>query len=1481
LVNTSPTILSYLWGGAGAGAGPSRGLDADLLTAWAAAKAGVGVDAAAVTQDPNAPLAPAWTPGVSPSEEVLVQRALANKAFFNMGAKLYNDLGATGDYRRLFALYSGLTTLQALAGRAEDGTLSKFQRTENSAQFARGLTELEAFFAQQQFADMRLAQGDRVDAAQTTLALPSRSEDYVTGVIHKGGLYATVSGLAADAKFNIVATSFGGTVRNVAIDLSEMASIPRTLGNVVSFINNKLSAAGASSRLEAVDQTPKTNTIIVAGKPVTTTYTGSKQYALKVDVRAGETVAFEAVGAAPAFYAVGTTASGARLIKLEDVGGTAGQPVWLSRPDATGDPIGAYVATGWLGAGAPYSTPPADATEQRTQALLSDGANNFEDKLREGGEAVLKLELADGRAISVSTAWRSDDLEAWRVRAGETQDQGIADDLAERLTQLLHEQGVAAGVEVWENGTDIGFSVFTGDGVRASGLTISGKAATLEMIVPPGMVGGLRDGVFARRFEAAGVADASELFVGAQTFAITAGSTTQLITIDGGDAGIDAVALVDQLNTKLREKGLAAAASLVDVGGALTFRLDALHDTLAVSATINGTEHDGVLQAPGAWASGGLPTASAGQPFGDAVRSYAVAGGSPLLSYTGALDIELVVATPTGNKTVTVSVSAAERAADPDPSPGQWSAALQARLDEALNAAGVYVSAAGGDLATWSVAESSGQRIESVSINGVALTLEGAAPPLGLGGAFSAERSFTSDLAATGVSDDVAALIADQTVSITLDTVWGQRTVSAMLQAGDPRTLESAAMRLNEALAAEGFDVGVAAVALSSGGAGLRVVTGASHTVRGASGVSLGGNAHAFTLDPIDSVSAADDPVSALHVAERASRGAAVTETTGASTFTAPSANASGWFPGRAFDVAVGGGAEVATARAVATAADGSVYVLADLSGDSESRAIKGGRDVALLKYDSAGKLAFTQMLGATQSASGFALAVSADGKVAVAGAVEGALSNTNPAAGGTDSFVTLFEADGRELWTARRGASGDDEVSAVAFAPDGGVIVAGRTESAFTGQIALGGSDGYVRGYSADGAALFTRQFGTSGGDAATALVVRDDGAGGIEIFTGGVENNRGVIRSFTYSATAGFSAGATRDIGYFYKGAINALAIDGSSLFVGGAIGADRLTIGGVSQAAVAGQEGFVARFDADLVSTGLDRATYLGSAQDDAVQSLAIVNGEVYAAGVAGGVLMGSGAANAKMSFLTRLGDAGEAAWTRTFSSAGGLLSLTGLAVDPSGASALDVLGLPRGQVAARDSGALVDRSALRVGDEFRIGGDGGRLSTIKISAADTLSSLVAAINRAIAGAGRAELVRENGAERISITARDGNALRLEPGRDGRDALGGLGLTQGIVAANRAGRGSLKSYGLGLIAAELKLDSKESIARTKAELSAAVSIVRQAYEALLNPNAKAQTDEEKALERRRQNAGPAPQYYLDQLANYQAALARLGGG
>ena len=107
--------------------------------------------------------------------------------------------------------------------------------------------------------------------------------------------------------------------------------------------------------------------------------------------------------------------------------------------------------------------------------------------------------------------------------------------------------------------------------------------------------------------------------------------------------------LMEKLNEQLRSKGIAAAAYLDDNGGALDFRVDALHDVIGVSAVLNDTDNDTVIQAPGAWANGGLPVSGPGELFANSIRTYNAAS-SPLLTHTGALDLQIVVGTPTGQK---------------------------------------------------------------------------------------------------------------------------------------------------------------------------------------------------------------------------------------------------------------------------------------------------------------------------------------------------------------------------------------------------------------------------------------------------------------------------------------------------------------------------------------------------------------------------------------------------------------------------------------------------------------------------------------------------------------------------------------------------------------------------------------------------------------------------------------------------------------
>ena len=243
---------------------------------------------------------------------------------------------------------------------------------------------------------------------------------------------------------------------------------------------------------------------------------------------------------------------------------------------------------------------------------------------------------------------------------------------------------------------------------------------------------------------------------------------------------------------------------------------------------------------------------------------------------------------------------------------------------------------------------------------------------------------------------------------------------------------------------------------------------------------------------------------------------------------------------------------------------DGSLWLVADVESGPDNQPIKGSQDVALLKYDTAGRLIATRTLGAASSASGFALAVDADGTVAVAGSVTGSLNTSTTDAGKTgeaatvaDSFVTVFDKDGQEQWTQRRGARAADEATSVTFGANGLVYIGGRAKSALTGSTAIGGWDGYVQAFKAGepyptagivSKAIGQAQFGTGSDDGVDAVTV--DGS---SLYTAGVENGRAVVRRFTLDASGVPSLASTRDLGVI-AGEIAGLSVSNGKVILTG---------------------------------------------------------------------------------------------------------------------------------------------------------------------------------------------------------------------------------------------------------------------------------------------------------------------------------------
>jgi hypothetical protein len=585
--------------------------------------------------------------------------------------------------------------------------------------------------------------------------------------------------------------------------------------------------------------------------------------------------------------------------------------------------------------------------------------------------------------------------------------------------------------------------------------------------------------------------------------------------------------------------------------------------------------------------------------------------------------------------------------------------------------------------------------------------------------------------------------------------------------------------------------------------------------------------------------------------------------------------------------------ANVTAVRSTQVGADGSVYLLADVKGAVSGQGIDGTQDVALLKYDSAGHLIYTRTLGASDTATGLSLAVSANGQVAVAGslkgdllgATEGALNSgaTGSFADNTDSFVTLYDAGGQEVWTQRRGARLNDEANQVAFSGDGATVyVAGRAQGQMpAANSPIGDYDGYIEGFTTDASgapkATFTQDFGSSGPDKPQGMVVN-----GNNLITASVENGHAVLRTFDISSGQPAQT-ATRDLGDLQGGSIAGLSMAGGKLVVAGTTSNGALSAGTITQAASGGSDAFVAQISADLSTQPSDAIAYYGGAGDDRATSLAVSGGQVFIAGVAGTDLPNQPAVGKQDGFLASIDvSSGAVTWSRRFTGKDGVTAPSAIAAAPTGASVLDRLGLPTGTLTTSDSQELVAQSSLRPGEQFTIKAGGGIARTITIDPGETFDTLVQKINRASGFEATASVFHNlDGTKQLKIVPTYGEiTVQVGPGPQGKDALPTLGLSEGTINLTTVTKGKVmpadggpKIYGLGL-SQNLNLSDPTQITHALAQVSSAMGVVRTAFRDL-------STLENPPPANAGNANGQVPAYLQNQLANLQAGLARLAGG
>jgi hypothetical protein len=540
------------------------------------------------------------------------------------------------------------------------------------------------------------------------------------------------------------------------------------------------------------------------------------------------------------------------------------------------------------------------------------------------------------------------------------------------------------------------------------------------------------------------------------------------------------------------------------------------------------------------------------------------------------------------------------------------------------------------------------------------------------------------------------------------------------------------------------------------------------------------------------------------------------------------------------------------TAQAIATDAAGFSYVVGTTSGDLQSNRSNGTPDLFLTKTDSEGTVVWQRSLGASGATQGAAVSVSASGDITVAGTVSGSFDG---ASSDGDMLVAQYNAQGDEKFATVVHALGADTASAVAVGAGGAIFVGGKS--------ATGGGDAFLARLDSTGKLIERRTIDGGGSESIKALAIGHDG--NLLALT----NENGDARLRSISATTLATDLGSLSLGHADARAI-AVAADGTIAVAGATSSA---LAGAQVNAMAAGRDGFVSRIDSALSGAS---TSYIATAGDDQVDSVAFMNGALYAGGRTTGDLVGA-RRGAVDGFVSRLdASSGAVQSSSQFGQSALRTEPVRIAAASGGDSVLGALGLHRGTLNPENSIKLVAQTSLRAGDEFSLRVQGGAAKKVVIEADDTMATLADRIRRLTGSKATVTTALVSGAMVLRIDAKTGSSIALVAGATDKDALAKLGLDPArlsvpvITPSNAPKVHPGGNFGLALTEA-LNITTSKDAAASLTVIKNAISTTQTAYRSLYWDAGKA------ALTNGSTSTAMTPAQSA-QLASYKAALARL---
>lgn len=536
-------------------------------------------------------------------------------------------------------------------------------------------------------------------------------------------------------------------------------------------------------------------------------------------------------------------------------------------------------------------------------------------------------------------------------------------------------------------------------------------------------------------------------------------------------------------------------------------------------------------------------------------------------------------------------------------------------------------------------------------------------------------------------------------------------------------------------------------------------------------------------------------------------------------------------------------------ASGIVTDANGYSYVVGTTEGDLGANLADGNKDLYLSKLDSQGKVVWQQTLGLASENTGAAVSIAPNGDIVVAGTVNN---------GQNDMLVARFEASGAEVFSTTIARTGNENASAVVVGNDGSIYVGGS--------VSTGGGDASVVRLDATGRVSDRLTLGSEGSsDKVNALALDQNGDLLVLWRDDSLNSTLTRVQSDDFTIQLGSVALGTSDARTMAVSDSGEIAIGGST---------KNALAGTQVNARSSGTDGFVTRIASDLTNL---RTTYVASSEDDQIDSVTYMGSDLYVGGRTSGAIGVATRIGAVDGFISRINDTtGAIEMTNQFGRKTTRTEPVRISAIEGGDTVLGALGLARGTINGGEASALTAQTSLRAKDSFFVSVDGNRQHKISIEANETMQTLAKKISRVTGKAVAVVATTSNGATTLNLRPKAGHSIELLSGPDGADVLGKLGLEEGRLSGSVIKDKDAPvvtpggTFGLSLNTS-LSLTKTTDAAYALKQVQNAVSMTQSAYRSLY-------WDSTKALRVAGTGGGGGSAYQQQQLANYQAALARL---